>query len=663
MSSKQTNRYEFYRNLPVIAPSLLSSFQKLDQSPDNPRCHFELGEAALQAGLLDLSVECFVTVTELAPRVDAGFFNLGNAYFELGQYSKARIAYEQALVLNPDCDTLNNLGNTFAAMEDWQNAIQTFDRALDSASSPVQIRTAVRNRGKALQASSDWEGAIENYRQATLQFAKDSQFLMLKAICHQQVFEYGQAIECLVEALEVAPGNPDLLCEIANVNFCRGRTLESLMCMQHAFNIAKPPANLYSRWIQMLTFCDSVSTERLFNEACQWAASVAQTSGSSSPSRNIAECKEAEPLSKGTMRVGILCQSLPTRGIGDWLADCLGNCNPDRFQWFIFCNAAAKQEILAKFARSGCHVEVTSQLSDADLASMISDLQLALIIDMIGHGLTNRLQVIARSPAEIQVSWSAFPMTSGLKQMGFIWSDQIAIPQEAESFFSEQVLRFPTSSLCFRPTCSLELQTRSRDSMASFRCGFLGRPQQISDPLIATMQSILDSIPNAELVFIGAAYQDAMFQAEIREKLAPNAAASGRILFECFESDVDELNSYQQLDVTLESFLVNSPQRSFESLWMGIPVITHLDERLSGRSTASILHALQCDEWIAKTPNEYVLAVKRLAEPYSDRQTQRERLRNELLKSPMCDTKLIAANIEYAIDETVRRFQFGTNPR
>ncbi len=60
VSIRCTNQLcKFYRNLKLDAPSLLTSFQKLGQSPHIPRSHFELCEPALQAGLLQLSVEGF----------------------------------------------------------------------------------------------------------------------------------------------------------------------------------------------------------------------------------------------------------------------------------------------------------------------------------------------------------------------------------------------------------------------------------------------------------------------------------------------------------------------------------------------------------------------------------------------------------------------------
>ena len=665
MSQKSTDQlYQFYRNLPIVAPSLASLFQKVDQSPNSPRSHFELGEAAYQAGLLQLSVECFSNVTKLAPHVEAGFFNLGNVFFDLREFNKAKQAYEQAFSRNPDSGTLNNLGNSYAEMQDWRNASLTFERALSlPGSSPEQVRKSRSNLGKALLAAANWDGALENYRQAILQFPNEIEFLALKANCHHQKFEFGKAIECLVEALAASPNNPELLCQIANVNFCRGRTIEALLCMNQAFSILSPPANLQSRRLQMLAFCAPATPEQMRNEASDWATALNHSSKKSIPKLAIADGEKIASSSNSPRQVGILCQSLPIRGLNDWLPDCLGQCDAARVQWTLFCDSSVDSETRAALARTGCQLEETSRLSDDDLISLIQNHKIALLIDMIGHGLSTRLQVIARKPAPIQITWCAFPMMSGLTEMDFIWSDQVAIPPESEKHFSERVIRFPESSFCFQPYRPINLQTQHKSSKSPFLCVFLGQPEQISAPLIEAMRSILVCIPDAEIVFNGIAYRDTAFQSEIRERFENMKEMPSRVRFESFESAEDELNSYQQFDVTLDPFLVSSPQRSFEALWMGVPVVTLLDERLSSRSTASILNSLHRRDWIATSQSEYVNAVKQLADGRSIWRTKRALIRDELLASPMCDSSLIARSIESAIDETLRQFHFATKPR
>ena len=665
MSQKRTDQlYEFYRNSSDIASSLAPLFQNLDQSPNNPRSHFELGQAAYEAAFLRLSVECFSRVTELAPQVEAGFFNLGNALFDLQEFESAKQAYERAFLLNPDIGTLNNLGNCYAAMKDWQNAIPTFERALKlSGGATAQVRTARSNLSKVLLAADDCDGAIENLQQAIVQFPKDIEFLALKANCHLRKFEFGMAIECLVQALIASPNNPELLRQIADVNFSRGRTLESVLCMNQAFTFRSPPASLQSRRLQMLAYCAPITPERMLNEAIGWAASQVPSIESSISSQPNLDWEKNTDRSRQPLRVGFLCHSSPNRGGNDWLPQCLGKCESGKFQWFVFCDSDVCSETQIAFDQAKCQLEFTSQLSDGKLTSLIKALQIDLLIDTIGHGLSTRLPVIAKKPAPLLATWGAFPISSGLSQMDCIWSDSVAIPRESEKYFSERVIRFPSSSFCFQPSRPLDLQVQSASFADPFRCGFLGQPEQISDPMIEAMQSILVHIPDAEIVFIGPAYRDTAFQTETRKKFENIREFSKRVRFECPASTEDELNAYQELDVTLDPFLVNSPQRSFESLWMGVPVVTLMDDRLSARSTASILSSLNREEWISKNQTDYVNSVEKLSEGRMKWRTQRIALRNELLASPMCDISQMAKNVEFAIEETLRQFQIVIKPQ
>ncbi len=654
---KKETLYELYRNLPGVAPKLTSLFQNLDQNPDDPRSHFELGEAAHRAGVLQLSAECFSKVTELAPHVDAGFFNLGNVFFDLKEFKNAKQAYERALHLSPDGGTLNNLGNSYAAMRDWENAIQTFDRALKLAECvPKDAYVAFSNKGKTLIATEDWGGALENYMQAIQRFPDDIGFLSLKARCHQRQFEFGKAMDCLVQAIVISPEHPELLCQIADLNFCRGHTIESLLCMSHAFTIKPPPPSLHSRRLRMLTYCVSATPERLLNETKSWAASlgVPEWKFKSEPSVSSLVTNK-DPPSNRTLRVGILCRDLPSRGLSDWLPAQLAHFDPERVQWFVYCDQSVNKETQNELIRAGCILAETAQLSDKDLVSLIKSDQLHVLIDMIGHDHSTRLQVIARRPAPVQVAWCAFPMTSGLTQMDYIWSDLVSIPVESEEFFTEKVIRFHQSSFCFQPSCLIDLRIENEIRQSPFYCGFLGQPEQISDLLVQIMCSILDSVPDAELVFVGQAYRDSAFQSEIRGKFEKLPVKSSRVQFQSCDSDLEELEAYQQLDVSLDPALVCSPQRAFESLWMGVPVITLVDDRFSGRGTASILHSLNRKAWIAKTQSDYIEVVKQLAENRALVRSQRAALRSELLASPMCNLKLIAANIQSAIDETLRR--------
>ena len=87
---------------------------------------------------------------------------------------------------------------------------------------------------------------------------------------------------------------------------------------------------------------------------------------------------------------------------------------------------------------------------------------------------------------------------------------------------------------------------------------------------------------------------------------------------------------------------------TFDTLWMGVPVLTLAGERTASRSAASILGALGLDDWIAATPGEYLrlalvhaAAPQRLAELHAS-------LRQRLRDSPLMDEARFARDVEAA---------------
>ncbi len=64
--------------------------------------HTQAGVEAQKQGRLDVAIEEFRKVTELAPDMASGFASLGNAYFQKGSYELAIPALEHALQLNPE---------------------------------------------------------------------------------------------------------------------------------------------------------------------------------------------------------------------------------------------------------------------------------------------------------------------------------------------------------------------------------------------------------------------------------------------------------------------------------------------------------------------------------------------------------------------------------
>jgi predicted O-linked N-acetylglucosamine transferase (SPINDLY family) len=111
------------------------------------------------------------------------------------------------------------------------------------------------------------------------------------------------------------------------------------------------------------------------------------------------------------------------------------------------------------------------------------------------------------------------------------------------------------------------------------------------------------------------------------------------------------LQLFNVVDIALDTFPYGGGTTTFDSLWMGVPVVTATGSIPVSRSASSILQALGLDEWIAPCIEDYVgLAVERA----SDRQGiqhLRRTLRQSMKESPLTDVPLFVHDLEHAYRE------------
>jgi protein O-GlcNAc transferase len=672
--------YEAFSESIENHPELRLLIAQIDAEPQSPRWHFELGSAAGELGYWQLAEECYTSVTEIAPRIDAGFFNLGNALFELKKFEQARNAYEQALELNPECGTIINLGTVFASMENWARAIELFAQVLKMPTcTAADARRALGNRGKALFATADWDEAIENYRQANKMFPDDERMLVNQAHCHRQLHQYSHAITCLVRAIEIRPNHPEILGQIAELNFTRGRITESMLCLDRAFEIERPSLVVQSMWLKILTHYPRVTPERLFDEAMRWGRSVSESLSKHDPTSPPESLSERETLFVAQandqtrpairpVRVGILSNSKTSlemypEGVAPWLSSLIAHSDSSKLAWTVYLEESMRHNSLPENLSNASLIKCTNHLSDEALASLIHDDTLDILIDTIGHGRNNRLQVFARRSAPIQIAWGGFLGTSGLAEMDFILADSQLLPPDLEPFFSEQVYRLPSCAFCFKPPALRGETSTFKDlgESQTYRCGCLCRPETLNEDLIETWSGVLSNIVDSELIFIGPAYADATVQNDMRDWLERFGIDRARIQFQT-ASSVDALHdALGLLDVTLDSFPVNSMQAAFHALSMGVPVVSKVERRIAGRSVSSVLHALSRNDWIAQDRDGYVSNVIRLASRRVEVRQQRAQLRTDLLASPICDIPRFANQFQVAMVDLVSKVHSRNN--
>ena len=120
-----------------------------------------------------------------------------------------------------------------------------------------------------------------------------------------------------------------------------------------------------------------------------------------------------------------------------------------------------------------------------------------------------------------------------------------------------------------------------------------------------------------------------------------------RIIFLNYVKDKNKsLEQYNKIDITLDTFPYNGNTTSFESIWMGVPVLTLKGNNFISRCGYSINKNLGMDDFIVKNKDEYIAkAVKLVSKSeYEKLNKIRKSLRQKALTSPLFDNTSFAKN-------------------
>jgi protein O-GlcNAc transferase len=110
----------------------------------------------------------------------------------------------------------------------------------------------------------------------------------------------------------------------------------------------------------------------------------------------------------------------------------------------------------------------------------------------------------------------------------------------------------------------------------------------------------------------------------------------------------EHLNTYNRIDICLDTFPYHGTTTTCEALWMGVPVITLSGDTHASRIGVSLLSNTGISEVIAETPDKYIEIAVNLAKDMGRLQSLRNRLRNMMADSPLSNVKLFNENLENA---------------
>jgi protein O-GlcNAc transferase len=574
--------------------------QVLAQQPNHVDALHLLGMLAGEVGRLDAAAELIAQAVQLQPDFAEAQVNLGNVLQRLWRFDDAIAAYRKAIAINPNyADAYNNLGVALKGLGRLDEAVAAYRQAMqfhpDSAETHNNIANALKGMGRL-------DEAVDSYRRAI--------------------------------ALQ-----PDYAGTHNNLgNACKdaGRIEEAIAAYRTAVQLRPGWPGAHDNLVFALNYDPAQDAATIHAELLRWNQQHA------APLARFIQPHTNDRDPDRPLRIGYVSPDFHEHACAFFLLPLL-RCH-DRRQFEVTCYAqvADADKVTRQMQQHVPQWRKTVGHTDAQVAEMIRQDKIDILVDLALHEAHNRLLVFAEKPAPVQVTWLGYPGTTGLGTIDYRLTDpHLDPPGIDESCYSEKSIRLPETFWCYDP---LDEETPVNASPCAetghITFGCLNNFCKINDAVLALWAKVLAAVPASRLLLHAP-------EGIARNRVLDHIDAD-RIEFVAKQPLAEYRRTYHRIDIALDPFPCGGGTTSCDALWMGVPVVTLRGRTTVGRAGVSILTNAGLPEMIAADPEQYVRITRDLAADRPRLADLRANLRQRLRNSPAMDAPRFARNIEAA---------------
>lgn len=278
-----------------------------------------------------------------------------------------------------------------------------------------------------------------------------------------------------------------------------------------------------------------------------------------------------------------------------------------------------------------------AQLNDLELSEQVQADNIDILFDLSGHTKNNRLLTFARKPAPIQISWLGYLGTTGLRAMDYYLCDPYWIPPGVLDWqFTEKTLYLP-AAVTFQPDPLappvIELPALNNRYITF---GSFNRVSKINESVLVLWSMVMQSVPDSRLI-LGAIEPES--QARVLQSFERQGVAPQRISFFPRTHTVEYLTLHHQVDLCLDTFPHGGGATTAHAAWMGVPTLCMAGETPASRLSATLMHHLKLDRFVATGIDDYVAIGVYWSQHIAELGALRAGLRTQFVASPLGQTE------------------------
>ncbi len=623
----------------------------LQQQPNHFGALHLLGVIAAQTRRTERAVELIRKAIGLNAKVAAAHNNLGSALLDLKRPADALASYDKAIALKPDlAEAHYNRGNALKNLKHSADALANYDRAI--ALKP-DYAEAYYIRGNTLMELKRPEEAVASYDQA----------ITLKPDYADAYKDRGNALRDLKRLEEALASYDRAIALKPDLTEVEGLRLHTKMHLCDWSNFENECAHLIS----------AVRNGKENTQPFPFLALPSSSDDQLQCARLYIANKHPpsdKPIWRGErynhdrIRVAYASADFRQHPVSLLMAGMLECHDKSRFDITAISfgpddSSEMRQRLKAAFE----HFIDAKTYSDNQISSLVKELEVDILVDLMGFTGDSRTGLFARRPAPIQVNYLGYPGTMGAQYIDYIIADRIVIPEDQQDFYAEKVVYLPNS---FQPT-----DRKRRIADKTFTRAEAGLPQEgfvfccfntnykitpgVYDSWMRTLRRVDGSV-------LWLAAQSPTVEHNLRNEAAARGVNVERLIFAPLMALPEHQARLRLADLFLDTLPYNAGTTASDMLWAGLPVLTRIGDTFVGRMAASVLNAIRMPELVTTTPEAFEQMAIDLATHPEKLATIKHKLTENRLTTPLFDTKLFTKHIEAAYTAMYERHKAGLAP-
>ncbi len=615
--------------------AIINYNKAISLNPNFPEALLGRGNALVEIRKYEEALQDYKKVLELVPDFAIAHLNKGKALFELQRFGEALASYGQAIAFAPDlAEAYSNRGNAFKELEQYEQALLDYNNAIQAN---PNLEGAYSNRGCVLAKLKRYDEALADYDKAIALKPDYAEAYSNRGSVLQELKRYDEALAYYDKAIALKP----------DIDYLLGAKIHTQMhlCDWEGFDnqlevLAKKieKNEKASDPFTMLALVDAPGIHKVASEIYVRDKHPAR--------KETPQFVKSNHDSK--IKVGYFSADFHDHATMHLMAELFEKHEEDLFEFVAFSFGPVTNDAWQARAKNAfdkfidCHAQ-----SDVEIAQLSRNLGIDIAVDLKGFTQGVRAGIFAERAAPIQVNFLGYPGTMGAEYIDYLIADEVLVPKENQSFYTEKVAYLPH---CYQPNC------RNRDiSSKSITRSDYGLPEQgivfssfnnnykIIPQIFSSWMRILEAV-NGSILWLLAS--NPMAERNLRKHAVVNGVDPDRLIFAQRVPIEEHLNRIPLADLMLDTFPCGAHTTCSDALRVGLPVVTMAGKSFASRVAASLLTTINSSELIAESQSSYEDLAINLANNPEKLSEIRARLEKNVESSPLFDPSLFARNLE-----------------